>query len=198
MKLWGFKDCHFGHFDQFGTINARYNSRYQRVSGDLIRLINHSKLVERGLFVIIDLLQGTKSIFLYLIWRVGWWFSQKISNFGKIKFSLYFISFNFLCYYCWSKNLKRQSEPSGLRPDTSSLVVFGYVVCFSLLFFSFLFGCFNANSNTTTFYARLCSSITKPFVTRIVVPTFDTKVTEYLCSGWVFFRFFFFRQTSTF
>ena len=22
---------------------------------------------------------------------------------------------------------------------------------------------------------------------RIIVPTFDTKVTEYLCSGWVFF-----------
>ena len=29
----------------------------------------------------------------------------------------------------------------------------------------------------------------------IIVPTFDTKVTEYLCSGWVFF---FFRQISTF
>ena len=28
VKLWRFKDCHFGHFDQFGTINARYNSRY--------------------------------------------------------------------------------------------------------------------------------------------------------------------------
>ena len=43
VKLWGFKDC---HFDQFGTINAQYNSRYLRVSGDLIRLINRSKLVE--------------------------------------------------------------------------------------------------------------------------------------------------------
>ena len=29
----------------------------------------------------------------------------------------------------------------------------------------------------------------------VIVPTFDTKVTEYLCSGWVFF---FFRQISTF
>ena len=29
----------------------------------------------------------------------------------------------------------------------------------------------------------------------VFVPTFDTKVTEYLCSGWVFF---FFRQISTF
>ena len=28
-----------------------------------------------------------------------------------------------------------------------------------------------------------------------IVPTFDTKVTDYLCSGWVFF---FFRQISTF
>ena len=25
------------------------------------------------------------------------------------------------------------------------------------------------------------------FFTNIIVPTFDTKVTEYLCSGWVFF-----------
>ena len=30
---------------------------------------------------------------------------------------------------------------------------------------------------------------------QFIVPTFDTKVTEYLCSGWVFF---FFRQISTF
>ena len=30
---------------------------------------------------------------------------------------------------------------------------------------------------------------------QIIIPTFDTKVTEYLCSGWVFF---FFRQVSTF
>ena len=29
---------------------------------------------------------------------------------------------------------------------------------------------------------------------RFIVPTFDTKVTEYLCSGWVFF----FGQISTF
>ena len=68
VDLWEFKDC---HFDQFGTINARYNSRYQRVSGDLIRLRNCFKLIERSSFAIIDLLQGTKSILLYFIWRVG-------------------------------------------------------------------------------------------------------------------------------
>ena len=65
-------------------------------------------------------------------------------------FQFIFISFNFLCYYCCSINLKRQSEHSGLRPDTSSLVVL-------------------------------------TFDTKKIVPTFDTKVTEYLCSGWVFF-----------
>ena len=32
-------------------------------------------------------------------------------------------------------------------------------------------------------------------LTFFIVPTFDTKVTEYLCSGWVLF---FFRQISTF
>ena len=47
-----------------------------------------------------------------------------IKNFKlKKKFILfYFISFNFLCYYCCSINLRRQSEHSGIRPDTSSLV----------------------------------------------------------------------------
>ena len=60
VKLRGFKDCHFG------TINARYISRYY-----LIRPRNRSKLVERSLFAIIDLLQGAKFIFLYFIWRVA-------------------------------------------------------------------------------------------------------------------------------
>ena len=91
VKLWGFKDCHFGHSDQFGTINARYNSRYFRVSRDLIRLINRSKLVERSLFAIIDLIQVTKSIFLYFIWHVGGWFSFKNSNFRRKK--------NFILFY---------------------------------------------------------------------------------------------------
>ena len=67
-KVTGFTDCHFG---QFGTINARYISRYYRVIGELIRLKNRSKLVERSLFAIIDLLQGAKSIVLCLLWRVG-------------------------------------------------------------------------------------------------------------------------------
>ena len=49
----GFKDCHFG---QFGTINALYFSRYQRASGDFIRLRNCSKLVEGRLLAIIDML----------------------------------------------------------------------------------------------------------------------------------------------
>ena len=42
----------------------------------------------------------------------------------KKKSSFYFISFIFFMYYCCSINLKRQSEHSGLRPDTSSLVYF--------------------------------------------------------------------------
>ena len=57
----GFKDCHFG------TINARYISRYYRVSGILIRPRTHSKMVEGSFFAIIDLLIGAKSITLYLI-----------------------------------------------------------------------------------------------------------------------------------
>ena len=49
-------------------------------------------------------------------------FHKKFQILEKKKFSFYFISFNFLCHYCCSKNFKRQSEPSGLGPDTSSLV----------------------------------------------------------------------------
>ena len=55
-------------------------------------------------------------------------FIQKFSNFRK-KFVFLFVLFNFyfflccLCFYC-SINVKRQSELSGLRPDTSSLVFF--------------------------------------------------------------------------
>ena len=37
------------------------------VSGELFRLRNRSKLVERSLFAITDLLQGAKSILLYLV-----------------------------------------------------------------------------------------------------------------------------------
>ena len=55
----GFEDCHFG---QFETINARYISRNERVSGDLIRLRNRSKLVEGSLYAITYLLIGAISI----------------------------------------------------------------------------------------------------------------------------------------
>ena len=47
----GFKDWLFG---QFGTNNARYISHFQRVSGDLVRLRNRSKLVEISLFAMND------------------------------------------------------------------------------------------------------------------------------------------------
>ena len=49
-----------------------------------------------------------------------------IKNFKFLKKKNHFILFYFifLCYYCYSRNIKRQSEHSGLRPDTSSLVNF--------------------------------------------------------------------------
>ena len=53
--------------------------------GDLTRLRNRSKSVERSLFAIIDLLQAAKSIVLYFLWRVGDDFHQKIFKFQKKK-----------------------------------------------------------------------------------------------------------------
>ena len=50
----------------------------------------------------------------------GMIFIDKISNFTK-NFSFYFILFFHVAYYC-SINAERQSEKSGLRPDTISRV----------------------------------------------------------------------------
>ena len=51
--------------------------------GDLARPRNRSKLVERSLFAIIDLLQGAKFILLYFKRRVVGLFSYKISIFRE-------------------------------------------------------------------------------------------------------------------
>ena len=77
VRLWGIHDC---HLSQFETINAQYILRYKRVNGDLIRHRNRSKLVEGCLFSIIVLLQGVKSILLYLIWRVAGLIIAKTAN----------------------------------------------------------------------------------------------------------------------
>ena len=81
---------------------------------DLIRHRNRSKLVQGSLYATTDLLIGAKLITWYVIWRVGGCFNKKSQTF-------LFLHLNFSCYYC-SIDLKRQSEHSGLRPDTSSLV----------------------------------------------------------------------------
>ena len=61
----------------------------------IIRLKNHSKLVEGSLFAIIDLLLGAKFISLYFIRRAGGYhFHKKISNWKKKK-SFSFTTFNF-------------------------------------------------------------------------------------------------------
>ena len=41
--------------------------------------------------------------------------------------------------------------------------------------------------STMKFMRRLKYDVLTLIRTNIIVPTFDTKVTEYLCSGWVFF-----------
>ena len=47
-------------------------------------------MAERSLIAIIDLLQRTKSIFLYFKWRVGLDFHKKNLNFGKKNFILFY------------------------------------------------------------------------------------------------------------
>ena len=78
VNLRRFKDSHFG---QVGTINARYNSHYYRVIGDLICYRNRSKLVEGSLFAAIYLLLVMKYMTLYLIWIVGYDFHKKTQYF---------------------------------------------------------------------------------------------------------------------
>ena len=50
-------------------------------------------------------------------------------------------------------------------------------------------------SKITIYLTTTRLSLKSNLLRTLIVPTFDTKVTEYLCSGWVFF---FFRQISTF
>ena len=64
-----------------------------------------------------DLLLGAHFITLLFIWRVGDDLYKK-SQIKKISFKLHL----FFSYYYFSIDLKRQSEHTGLRPDTSSLV----------------------------------------------------------------------------
>ena len=78
-----FKDCHFAHFGTYFVL--------LRVSRDLIRPRNRSKLVEGSLFAIIDLLLRAKAItycsdFRYksngiFVLRVGFFFFRQISTF---------------------------------------------------------------------------------------------------------------------
>ena len=99
VKLWGFKDC---HFRQFWKINAQYLSCFKRVSGDLIRLRNRSKLAQGSLYAIIDLIIGAKSI--TSIWlRFCQWFLLNMACGGMFlekislkKIDFYFIAFIFL------------------------------------------------------------------------------------------------------
>ena len=98
------------------------------LSGDLFRLRIRSKLVEGSLFAIIYSLLEAKFITLYFIWRVGEDNFHKKSQIRK-KNSIYLIFFTlrFSRYHCFIDHI-RQSEHSGLCPDTSSLVQFCYYI----------------------------------------------------------------------
>ena len=75
-----------------------------------------------------------RAVCLYFLWRVGGWFSLKKIQILEKK--IYFIFFSFVFFLCitamylcimylffmYYVNLKMQSEHSGLRPNTSSLV----------------------------------------------------------------------------
>ena len=111
-------------FHVWKLYDKKFRSSRERVSGDLIRLRNCSKLVERSLFAIIDLVQGRKSNFSYLYDVCGDDFYIKFQILEKKNSLFLLIQLFFLCYYCCSINLKRQWEHSALRPDTSVLVVF--------------------------------------------------------------------------
>ena len=77
------------------------------MSGDLIRHRNRSKLVEKSLIAIIDLLQGAKYKYFVVYMACGGTFS--------------IFCYIFSCYYC-SIDLKMQSKHSGLHTGTRSLV----------------------------------------------------------------------------
>ena len=92
------------------------------VSGELIRLRNRSKLVERNLFAILICCKERSISFCTLYG--GMIFIKKIQTLEK-KIHFVLLHLIFQCYYC-SRNRERQSEHSGLCPVTSSLVCFNF------------------------------------------------------------------------
>ena len=114
-------------------------------------------MVQRSLFAITDLLQGTKSIFLYTLYGV--WGDDFHKKFQILEKKIHFILFHllFFMYYCCSINLKRQWEHSGLRPDTSSLVSDINLVCtrgfFSLAYLALVFRVYHYDPQQSSKYA---------------------------------------------
>ena len=146
----------------------------RKLTRDLTRLRNSSKLVVGLIFAVIDLLLWAKSITLYFIWHVG----DELHKQCQIKKKLHVFS----CYYC-AIVLKRKSEHWGPRPDTSSLVS---IYEQDVSWVHFVLFCISPRMNSLRHVQP-----PRPGASSFIVPTFDTKVTEYLCSGW-----FFFLQTS--
>ena len=104
---------------------------------------------------------GAKLISLYFIGRVGGWFSQSFSK--KMLHIFFYIHFFKLLKRLY---LKRQSEYSALRPDTSNLVI---IMMFKLAsdqrFFSNCKNCFK-----NKFYRR--ARIFNPFLKIRMLSTF--------------------------
>ena len=96
------------------------------------------------------------------------------------------------CLFCNLSLVQEQSEHLGLGRDAS-------IQCFYSVIFRLLNWALKKKFNWSEKFCCVSVALvgfklswSKSFV---IAPTFDTKVTEYLCSGWVFF---FFRQISTF
>ena len=68
---------------------------------------------------------------LYGVWGDDF-IKKKVSSFRIFFFQFVLLQLIFLCYNC-SIKLKRRSEHSGLRPDTSSLVKFSYGIFFDFI-----------------------------------------------------------------
>ena len=93
-------------------------------------------MVENSLFAINDLLQGANvSFVLYMV--CGDDFHKKFQILGKFFFHFVLFHLIFPCYYC-SIDLKRQSEQSGPRLDTSSPVIIVIIIMTIMTIFIFI------------------------------------------------------------
>ena len=182
--FWLIWDSNNARYFALLTRNRRFSPSYNLFQIGRKKLIRHNSFATRSYIY----------HFVFYMPRKGMIFTKNF-KFCIFFFILFLLHLIFSCYYC-SIDLKGQSEQSVFALIRAVLLYLSGKSLFENrgAFLRTTDSCFCFAKCGNTFHFPVFSWLVYLFGF-VFVPTFDTKVTEYLCSGWVFF---FPRQISTF